>query len=181
MARFIEIVEKSKVDRFTIHARIAILAGLSAKENRNVPPLRYEDVYRLKNNFPYLNIEINGGIKTLAQMEKHLAYVDGVMLGRVAYDNPFILTEVDKLFKNGDVNNISRKEVIEGLITFVEKIENNGGSGYEVLRHTLGLFYGVAGSKKWRQLINPPWQKGYSGRDILEKALRVLPTKSLNN
>jgi tRNA-dihydrouridine synthase A len=179
MSKFIEIVEKSKVDRFTVHARIAILAGLSAKENRNVPPLKYEDVYRLKKDFPYLNIEINGGIKTLSQINEHLNYVDGVMLGRVAYDNPYLLTEIDGLFENGDVNNISRKEVIEGLITYIEKIENNGGNVYEALRHTLGLFYGVAGSKEWRRLITPPWKKGYSGKDILEEALRILPKESL--
>ncbi|WP_018249655.1 tRNA dihydrouridine(20/20a) synthase DusA [Orenia marismortui] len=180
MQEFIKIVEGSKVDRFTVHARIAILAGLSAKENRKIPPLRYNEVYRLKKEFPHLKIEINGGINTIREIEDHLKYVDGVMLGRVAYDNPFILAKVDQFFEKGKINNISRREIIEEMISYVEQVEAEDRSEYETLRHTLGLFYGKAGSKQWRQLITPPWPTGYSGKDILEYALEVLPEESLD-
>ena len=180
MKNFVTTVEKAKVDRFTVHARIAILEGLSPKDNREIPPIRYEDVYRLKRELPHLNIEINGGIKTIEDMEEHLKHVDGVMLGRVAYEDPFILTEVDKLFKGGEVNNISRREIIEALIPYSEKMENEGELGYRIFLHTMGLFFGKRGSKQWRQITTPPWNKGYTSKDVLQEALKVIPKEVLD-
>ncbi|MGO1367790.1 tRNA dihydrouridine(20/20a) synthase DusA [Senegalia sp. (in: firmicutes)] len=177
LTNFIDIVEKAKVDRFIVHARIAILAGLSPKENREVPPIRYEDIYRLKKEYPYLNIDINGGIKTVEEIQTHLKHVDGVMIGRAAYDNPFMLTEVEKFFKGGKVNNISRGEVIEELIKYIEKLDENIKI-QNVLKHTMGLFHGVKGSKKWRQIITLPWDK--DPVDILKEALEILPQEPLN-
>lgn len=180
MVNFVTTTERSGVDRFTIHARIAILEGLSPKENREIPPLRYEEVYRLKKEFPHLNIEINGGIKTIKEIEEHLKHVDGVMLGRIAYDNPFMLSEVDKLFYGDNISNITRRKVIENMIPYVEKTEEQGTAPHLILRHTLGLFFDKRGSKLWKQLITPPYPKGYKGRDILIKALEELPQEILD-
>lgn len=179
LKRFVHIVQKANVDRFTVHARIAILAGLSPKENREIPPIRYEDVYKLKKDFPHLDIEINGGIKTIKDIEEHLKHVDGVMIGRAAYDNPFMLTEVDKFLEDGEINNISRREVIEGLIYYVEKLDDSI-KVQNVLKHTMGLFHGVRGSKKWRQIITPPWKEVKNAVDILKEALEVLPEDILD-
>ncbi|MBS4539329.1 tRNA dihydrouridine(20/20a) synthase DusA [Clostridium sp. D2Q-11] len=179
LTKFVDIVEEAKVDRFTVHARIAILAGLSPKENREIPPIRYADVYKLKNDFPHLNIEINGGIKTTKEIKEHLNYVDGVMIGRAAYDTPFILSEVDKFFDDGEINNISRREVIEGLIQYLSNLDDNTRE-YNVLKHAMGLFYGVRGSKNWRQLITPPWDKEKNAVDVLREALEILPQDVLN-
>lgn len=180
MMSFVKTVEQAGAERFIIHARIAVLEGLSPKENREVPPLRYKDVYKLKRELPHLNIVINGGIKTISDIEGHLRYVDGVMIGRAAYDNPFMLAEVDKFFNDGKVNNITRRQVIEGLIPYIEKIEKEGVKGYAALVHTLGLFFNKKGSKTWKQLITPPWPEGYSGKDILFKALDSLPQDVLD-
>ncbi|WP_432661925.1 tRNA dihydrouridine(20/20a) synthase DusA [Wukongibacter baidiensis] len=181
MENFIKIVSKAGVDRFTIHARIAILAGLNPKENREIPPLRYEDVYKLKKNYRDLNIEINGGIKTLSEIEKHLKYVDGVMIGRIAYKDPFMLSKVDKVFDDGQIHNITRREIIERMIPYVEKVEDRGNwHGYSALQHMFGLFHNKKGSKEWRNIITPPWQNGYTARDILIEALKTLPQEILN-
>jgi tRNA-dihydrouridine synthase A len=179
MVNFVTTVEKSGVDRFTIHARIAILEGLSPKENREVPPLRYEEVYRIKKEFPHLNIEINGGIKNIEEIEGHLTHVDGVMLGRIAYDNPFMLAEVDRLFACSNTNAVTRREIIEKMIPYVEKMEKLGIAPHLILRHTLGLFFDKRGSRLWKQLITPPYPKGYTGRDILLKTLDELPQEIL--
>lgn len=119
MEYFIKNISGSGADHFIIHARIAILEGLSPKENRDIPPLRYDEIYDLKKNFPELFIEINGGIRTIESIKEHLHHVDGVMLGRIAYEDPFMLTEVDQFYKGGIVNNISRREIIERLVDYV--------------------------------------------------------------
>lgn len=174
---FVDIVGQSKADRFIVHARIAILAGLSPKENREVPPIRYEDVYKLKRDYPHLNIEINGGIKTIKEIGNHLNHVDGVMIGRAAYDTPFMLAKVDKFFEGGKINNISRREVIEELIQYLSNLNTNT-KPHNVLKHTMGLFHGVKGSKMWRQLITPPWDKDVV--DILKESLETLPKEILD-
>ena len=121
MLNFINIIEKAKADRYTIHARIAVLAGLDPKQNREVLPLRYDEIYRLKAEKPYMQIEINGGIKTKDDIAKHLKYVDGVMIGREFYDNPMLLAEVNSFYNNGE-ENISRYEILEKMIPYLEKI-----------------------------------------------------------
>ena len=102
------------------------------------------------------------------------------MLGRVAYENPFLLTEVDQFYEDGQVNNISRREVIEGLIDYVERVAKDQRTGYHALRNTLGLFHNRRGSKAWRQIISPPWEEGYSAKDVLKKALEILPEEVLD-
>lgn len=176
---FVKVLSEAGVNHFIIHARIAILEGLSPKDNREIPPLRYDDVYKIKKSFPDLFIEINGGIKTIEEIKEHLNYVDGAMLGRAAYENPFLLTEVDQFAEGGTVNKISRREVIEGLIAYVERFGQNQKMGYNALKNTIGLFHNKRGSKLWRQIINPPWGEGLYARNILERALEILPKEVL--
>lgn len=177
---FVKVLSQVGVKHFIIHARIAILEGLSPKENRDIPPLRYEEVYRIKESFPNLFIEINGGIRTIEAIRAHLKQVDGVMLGRVAYENPFLLTEVDQFVEGGQVNNISRREIIEGLIDYVDRFGKDKRMGYNALKNTLGLFHNKRGSRTWRRLLNPPWEEGLYAKDILEKALDMLPEDILD-
>jgi tRNA-dihydrouridine synthase A len=180
MENFVKATEKSGVDRYTIHARIAILEGLSPKENREVPPLRYEEVYKLKEAHPHLNIEINGGIRTISDIMEHLKHVDGVMLGRAAYENPFMLTKLDALFENGEHESLSRKEVILKLIPYIEKLQTEGLSPNAVLRHTLDLFFGERGSRVWKQFVTPPYAAGYAIRELIERTLESIPEEVLN-
>jgi len=177
---FVKILSQAGVEHFIIHARIAILEGLSPKENREIPPLRYDEVYKIKQAFPRLFIEINGGIKTIEAIREHLHYVDGVMLGRAAYENPFLLTKVDQFADGGKVNNISRREIIEGLIKYVERFGDDRKTGQQALKNVIGLFHNKRGSRLWRQIITPPWAENESVKDILKKALSVLPEEVLD-
>lgn len=175
MENFIKIVSEAKPDSFIIHARIAVLAGLSPKENREVPPIRYEEVYRLKREYPDLNIIINGGIKTGEDIGKHLEHVDGVMIGREAYENSYFVTKLDKYFPGNTSNGISRREIIQRYIPYVVEEEHKGTPVNALLRHITGLFHGKNGSKLWKQIINPPYPKGVDAREILIRALEQLP------
>lgn len=154
MMNFIHITEKSGVNKYIIHARIAILAGLDPKQNRSIPPLRYDEVYRVKKENPNLHIEINGGIKTVEEIDEHLKHVDSVMLGREIYDNPMILTEFGKYYGSEGKINITRKEIIEKMIHYVENMEKQNLRPHLFLMHTHGLFHNVRGSKAWKRAIN---------------------------
>lgn len=154
MMNFIHITEKSGVNKYIIHARIAILAGLDPKQNRSIPPLRYDEVYRVKKENPNLHIEINGGIKTVEEIDEHLKHVDSVMLGREIYDNPMILTEFGKYYGSEGKINITRKEIIEKMIHYVENMEKQNLRPHLFLMYTHGLFHNVRGSKAWKRAIN---------------------------
>ena len=154
MMNFIHITEKSGVNKYIIHARIAILAGLDPKQNRSIPPLRYDEVYRVKKENPNLHIEINGGVKTVEEIDEHLKHVDSVMLGREIYDNPMILTEFEKYYGSEGKINITRKEIIEKMIHYVENMERKNLRPHLFLMHTHGLFHNVRGSKAWKRAIN---------------------------
>ena len=180
LRRFVAIVSTAGPVRLTVHARIAILSGLSPKENREIPPLRYDDVYALKSEFPQLNIEINGGFLELDQVERALERVDAVMIGRAAYDNPYLLATVDNRFFGESASTVSRGEIIERMIPYVQKWEAQGLSPHRVLRHMLGLFLGRPGSRKWKQLLSPPAVFRMSGADTLRSALRLLPADVLD-
>lgn len=177
---FVKLLSQAGVEHLIIHARIAILEGLSPKDNREIPPIRYDEVYQIKKIFPKLFIEINGGIKTIESIEDHLHHVDGVMLGRLAYDNPFLLAEVDQFYEGGQVNNISRREVIEGLIEYVERFGQDQKRAYQAFKNILGLFHNKRGSRLWRQLLSTPLKDGNGASDILERALKDLPKEVLD-
>lgn len=171
MLNFVNIIEKAGIDRYTIHARIAVLAGLDPKQNREIPPLRYDEIYRLKAEKPYLQIEINGGIKTKEDIKKHLEHVDGVMIGREFYDNPMLLAEVNSFYNNGK-ERITRYEIVEKMVPYLIKMEENNERTHLFLRHTLGLFHNVKGSKHWKNSISAQNLKNNKASIIISEILK---------
>lgn len=169
MMNFIHITEKAGVNKYIIHARIAILAGLDPKQNRSIPPLRYDEVYRVKKENPNLHVEINGGIKTVEEIDEHLKHVDSVMLGREIYDNPMILTEFEKYYGSEGKINITRKEIIEKMIHYVENMERKNLRPHLFLMHTHGLFHNVRGSKAWKRAINETNANSETLRKLLKE------------
>lgn len=167
---FIEPVMAAGCEYFTLHARTAWLKGLSPKQNREVPPLQYDRVYRMKERYPNLHITINGGIKTMADIEHHLQFVDGVMIGREAYQNPELLGQFDGLF---DPNHqpIASEQVIAQMIPYIEQHIKKGGRAWHVLRHMLGLFNGQPGAKRWRQILSQRGPQAVSVDDLFAEAL----------
>ena len=147
---FISIVKESEINTFIIHARNGILKGLSPRQNRNVPPLKYDYVYRLKNDFPDLEIIINGGIKTIHDIRNHLMHVDGVMIGRAAYDNPFILSDLDSIFYNEKSIPKSKKQILNTYLEYVEKQIKNGHNLSRMMKHLFGLSRGDKNAKSFR-------------------------------
>lgn len=138
---------------FIIHARNAVLKGLSPKENREIPPLKYDYVYRLKQEMPQLNIMINGGIKTIEEINHHLQYVDGVMLGREAYYNPFLFTEVDNLYFGSISKPRTRHEIAQLMVRYLEKMHGEGVPLHRITKHMIGLFHGCPNAKLWRYTL----------------------------
>lgn len=155
---------------FTVHARIAILEGLSPKENREIPPLRYDVAAQLKADFPDLEFILNGGIKTLAECQQHLQTFDGVMLGREAYHNPYVLAEVDQQLFGSDAPVISRSEALARLRPYIAQHLQNGGSMHHVTRHILGLGQGFPGARKFRQLLSVDIHKSTDPLGLLDQA-----------
>jgi tRNA-dihydrouridine synthase A len=151
MLHFVDTVAATGCTHFVVHARIAILKGLSPKENREVPPLRYEDVYRLKQERPHLTIEINGGIKTFAETQAHLQHVDGVMIGREAYHNPYLLAELGQLW---NLEAPDRFDIMEQMLPYIEQRLAEGAPLSIITRHILGLFQNLPGARKWRQALS---------------------------
>lgn len=150
---FVSIVKQSGVKVFIIHARNGILKGLSPRQNRNIPPLKYDYVYRLKKDFPDLEIIINGGIKNLDDSQMHLEKVDGVMIGRAAYDNPFMLKDIEPRFYNVDSSASSKKEVLNQYLEYVERQIQNGHNLSRMMKHLFGLSRGDKYAKSFRLKI----------------------------
>lgn len=156
MRDFVGAVSEAGCEVFIVHARNAWLKGLSPKENREVPPLRYELVYRLKQEFPRLTVVLNGGITDWNAVHTHLAHVDGVMVGREAYHNPWWLAIADSALW-GETNPVSqRAEVVPLLIGYADRMRREGVPLKTVARHALGLFHGTPGGKAWRRLLSDP-------------------------
>ncbi len=150
---FIQTTKNAGSQKFIIHARKALLKKLSPKENLNIPPLKYDFVYRLKDYFKKDEIIINGGIKTVTEIENHLTKVDGVMIGRAIYHSPYFLAEIEKkIFKNKNVP--TRSEVMENLIPYIEEQTSKGVQLNHIMRHTVGLFHGQNGSRAWKQYLS---------------------------
>ncbi|MFC6051391.1 tRNA dihydrouridine synthase DusA [Acinetobacter sp. Ac_877] len=159
MLHFVDTVAKTGCNNFIVHARIALLQGLSPKENRDVPPLRYEDVYRLKQDRPNLLIELNGGVKTFDETQEHLKHVDGVMIGREAYHNPYLLAELGQLW-NLDLPN--RFDIMDQMMPYIAKRMEEGAPLSIITRHILGLFQNLPGARKWRQALSGGNAKTYA-------------------
>ena len=154
MSNFVRIVSEAGCNNFSVHARKAWLQGLSPKENRHIPPLRYEDVYRLKQDFPHLFIEINGGITTLEQIKTHLQLVDGVMIGRAAYDRPYIFATVDRDIYGEDIIPPTRHQIVEAMLPYIDYWIGKGTRLNSISRHMLQLFAEQSGTKAWKRYIS---------------------------
>lgn len=187
LAGFVETVAAAGCRRFIVHARIAVLGGLSPRENREVPPLRYEDVFRLKRDYPALAIEINGGIRDLATAREMLEKTDGVMIGRAAYETPWIFSTADREFPFGndsitaDEPNVTRRSVLEAMVPYIEARLRENRTQHSVLRHMLGLFAGEPGARAYRRAIS---EKNYPERNpgaTIRLLTDLLPSEVLDS
>jgi tRNA-dihydrouridine synthase A len=171
LALFVEKVANAGCKAFVIHARKALLSGLSPKQNREIPPLNYDVVFQLKTDFPQLEIIVNGGITRLEQAENLLQLVDGVMVGREAYQNPYLLADVDKRIFNAAEPSKSRHEIMELLIPYIERQLKNGVRLNSVTRHVLGLFHGEPGARAWRRHLSENATSPDAGIKVVRDAL----------
>ncbi|MCH2395117.1 tRNA dihydrouridine(20/20a) synthase DusA [Oceanibaculum sp.] len=180
LKRFIETVADAGCRTFIVHARKAWLKGLSPKENREIPPLRYELVYRLKQELPELTIVLNGGVTSLDQAAAHLAEVDGVMIGRAAYQEPYMLAEADRRFFGASAPAPSRRQALEAFIPYVERELAEGTPLAHMTRHILGLYNGLPGARAFRRYLSENAHRpGADASLILEAAAKVrLPALS---
>ncbi len=169
--------EKGGCDQFTIHARKAWLNGLSPKENREIPPLDYPRAYQLKTDFPQLVIAVNGGIKTLEESKEHLQHLDGVMIGREAYQNPFLLAEVDQQLFNSDKAAVKRSDVVRAMYPYIEQQLTDGARLGHMTRHMIGLFQSMPGGRQWRRYISENAHKPGAGIEVVEAALEKIPSE----
>ncbi len=168
---FIETVAGGGCEVFIIHARIAVLSGLSPKQNRDIPPLQYEFVNQIKAAFPALEIIVNGGVKTLDQVDCHLKTLDGAMIGREAYHNPYLLSGVDSLFYQEEAVCLTRHEIIEAMIPYIQKQLAMGVRLNQITRHLLGLFHGEPGARKWRRYLSQHAHEQGANESVLLTAL----------
>ena len=175
LADFIAQVAHAGCDIFILHARKAWLQGLSPKENRDVPPLDYGRVYQIKQDFPQLHIDINGGIQSLEQVQQHLKNVDGVMMGRSIYHDPYLLAQADaQLYGNQHVV-LSRHDVIREMLPYIEQRMSQGCPIKSITRHLLGIFQGQPGARAWRRYLSENAHKENADLAVLEQALKLVP------
>lgn len=172
---FVGTVAAAGCDVFVVHARNAILKGLSPKENREIPPLKYDYAYRLKRDFPQIEIVINGGVTTLDEVEQHLRHVDGVMLGREAYHNPYVLAGIDARFYGASAPAPTREEVEAKLVEYCAAELARGTYLGAIVRHALGLYRGVAGARGWRRVLSDNKRLGRGDLSIFDEARTHLP------
>jgi tRNA-dihydrouridine synthase A len=174
LTKFVVAVASSGCETFIVHARKAWLSGLSPKQNRDIPPLRYDVVFQLKQDFPQLEIIINGGITTLEASRDLLKNVDGVMLGREIYHNPYLLSQVDGQLFGDDSPVKSREEVIQALIPYIQQQLRQGVRLNTIARHLLGLFHGVSGARAWRRHISENANQAGADERVLLDALEFM-------
>ena len=168
---FVGTVADGGCEVFLVHARKAWLQGLSPRENREIPPLNYPWVYRLKDEFPQLTVVINGGIESLDECEAHLTRVDGVMLGRSVYHDPWLLADVDRRLFEAPTRCDQRETLIERLMPYVERELAAGTRLNQITRHLLGLYQGVPGARRFRRLLSEQAHRPGAGADVLRAAV----------
>ena len=172
LEHFIDVVAEGGCDTFIVHARKAWLKGLSPKQNREIPPLKYDYVYRLKREKPELNITINGGIKTIEAMQQHLEHVDGVMIGREAYYNPYILACVDRdVYHDANAVIKSREEIVYQMCEYIDDEIAKGVELHSITRHILGLYHGCRGAKAWRRHLSEKAHEPGAASSVVKAAL----------
>jgi tRNA-dihydrouridine synthase A len=176
-ARFVAVVKQSGVTTFIVHARKAWLKGLSPRENREVPPLDYARVHRMKQGNPDLVVIINGGIETLDQAEAHLDHVDGVMLGRAAYHTPWLLHDVDRRLFGGRAGLASPLQAVERMKPYIARQLAQGVWLQHITRHMLGLFHGLPGGRLWRRVLSQEAARPGAGLAVVEKSLREVASR----
>ena len=177
LEQFVTTLRDAGCTTFIVHARIAILDGLSPKDNRKVPPLNYDRVYRLKQDYPDLEIVVNGGISTTDQVLEHLRIVDGAMIGRQAYHDPYFLTGLEQvLFAKDDWQAPSRHDIIEQMIQYIERQMSDAVELKHITRHMLGLFAGQPGARAWRRHLSENAHLPGAGVEVLRQALEKLPS-----
>jgi tRNA-dihydrouridine synthase A len=175
---FISQVADAGCEIFILHARKAWLQGLSPKENRDIPPLDYQRVYQIKKDFPQLHIDINGGIQTLEQAQLHLTHVDGVMMGRAIYHDPYLLAQVDRLMFNDQHAVLSRHEIIQTMVAYIEHRMSQGRPIKSITRHLLGMFQGQPGARAWRRHLSEHAHLKGAGIEVITDALALVPDAS---
>ncbi|WP_404369363.1 tRNA dihydrouridine(20/20a) synthase DusA [Marinobacter sp.] len=178
LCEFVEKVSEAGCRTFVVHARIAVLEGLSPKENRDVPPLKYDWVYQLKARYPHLEIIINGGIKTFEECHEHLRHTDGVMLGREAYHNPWLLAGVDAEFFGQAGPAVSRHDALRAMYPFIESELARGVYLGHMSRHLLGLFHSCKGGRQFRRHISENAHRPGAGLEVIEDAMTLVPELS---
>ena len=171
---FIDVVSNEGCEHFIVHARKAWLKGLSPKDNREVPPLDYDRVYRLKQRRPDLQISINGGIEDLDQCLAHQKRLDGVMLGRAAYHNPYMLASVDRAIFADDEPLASRAQIVARMMPYIEQELQNGASLNQITRHMMGLYAGEPGARHWRRYLSVEACKQGAGIEVVLEALALV-------
>ena len=174
LCEFIKTVHKAGCQIFIIHARKAWLSGLSPRQNREIPPLKYEVVHQIKRDFPQLEIIINGGFTTLEQSEKQYQYVDGVMLGRAVCNNPYLLASVDAKIYGEPYVVPSRSEVLTQYMAYIEQELNKGNNLNSMARHVLGLFQGQPGARAYRRHLSENVHQHNSGIDVIQQAMKLV-------
>jgi len=174
LRRFVDAQVEAGCRKFIVHARVAILEGLSPKENRTVPPLKYQHVYRLKEELPDLEIVLNGGIDSVQRVDESLAHVDGVMIGRKAYHDPYFLAELEK-HTDPFFAMPGRREVVERMLPYIERELAAGEPLHRMTRHMLGLFAGQPGARHWRRYLSEHGFRKGAGVEVIEAALEKVP------
>ena len=174
LQHFVETVAKAGCNTFIVHARKAWLHGLSPKQNREIPPLNYDRVLRLKQSMTHLDFSLNGGLKNLAEDMQYLDTLDGLMFGREAYHNPWILHEVDPLFAGKPATIQTRRQAVEAMLPYIEKHLREGLALHRITRHMLGLYHAQPGGRLWRQVLSTAGCKAGAGIDVLKHALNVV-------
>ncbi|NET03905.1 MAG: tRNA dihydrouridine(20/20a) synthase DusA [Merismopedia sp. SIO2A8] len=177
MANFVSIVSEAGCRHFTVHARKAWLQGLSPKDNRNIPPLRYDDVHRLKEEFPHLFIEINGGFTSLKQAQQQLECVDAVMIGRAAYDNPYMFAQAECEIYGEEVTPLTRHQVAEAMFPYIDYWAARGQKLNKITRHMLQLFTGQPGSRAWKRYLTEKSCILGVGSEVVREALARVPVE----
>lgn len=175
---FIGEVAEAGCKTFIVHARNAILKGLSPRENREIPPLRYEVVYQLKKDFPELEILLNGGIETADEVGEHIKHVDGVMIGRAAYHYPYRMAEFDARFYDDPTTATTPADVVKAMMPYIEKqLSLYGSKGLKmhgITRHMLGLMTGLPGARRFRQILSDPTKLASGNPAVLLEALAAV-------
>jgi tRNA-dihydrouridine synthase A len=174
LADFIATVAESGCKTFIVHARKAILSGLSPKQNREIPPLSYPTVYQLKQDFPQLEFILNGGIEDLEQCKQHLQHVDGVMLGRAAYQNPWLISDVDPILFNSAALISSPEQLVERYMPYIQSQLDAGAPLMRMSKHLLGVFQGVPGARQFRRHLSENGHKKSAGIEVIERALALV-------